>query len=122
MNITLAGKNLEIRLSEAAQRALAERTIPLLAEMELLFSCLIRKRVRFSDLNKKDEMYRESAVSASDRLCVRFRPVMTRVCAVADVAGSPLLDDFPIANPRPFVPRWLAIDYRRGEWRGEFGY
>mgnify|MGYP001031137776 CR=1 FL=1 len=116
MNVTLADKNLDIRLSPRAQRALATRTTPLLAEMELLFSCLIRKRVRFSEQVAAD------AVPATDRLSVRFRPVMTRVCAVADVADSPPLDDFPIADPRPYVPHWLAIDYRRGRWLGEFGY
>jgi hypothetical protein len=116
MNITLAEKNLEIRLTPTAQRALAERATPLVAEMELLFSCLIRKRVRFGELPSED------AVPATDRLSVRFRPVMTRVCAVAAVGGAPPLDDFLIANPRPYVPRWLAIDYRQGRWRGEFGY
>jgi hypothetical protein len=47
---------------------------------------------------------------------------MTRVCAVSSVADAPPLDDFPIADMRPYVPRWLTIDYRRGEWSGEFGY
>ncbi len=116
MHVILAGKDLEIRLSTAAQRALARRERPLLAEMELLFSCLIRKRVQFS------EQIVKGAIPASDRLFVHFRPVMTRVCAVADVVGSPPLDDFPIADPRPFVPRWLAIDYHHGQWVGEFGY
>ena len=116
MNITLADKNLDIRVSPRAARALAERTAPLQAEMELLFSCLIRKRVRFSESVMND------ATPVSDRLSVRFRPVMTRVCAMDDVTGSPPLDDFPIANPGPYVPHWLTIDYRRGEWSGEFGY
>lgn len=116
MNISLANKNLEIRLSPTARHVLAERSSPLQAEMELLFSCLIRKRVHFSEQVAKD------AVPASDRLSVRFRPVMTRACMVSDLEGSPPLDDFPIANPRPYVPRWLAIDYRRGQWVGEFGY
>ncbi|MDP1904794.1 MAG: hypothetical protein Q8M09_11200 [Pseudomonadota bacterium] len=116
MHITLAEKNLDIRLSPAAEHALAQRQTPLLAEMELLFSCLIRMRVRFRERPSED------ATPVSDRLSVRFRPVMTRVCAVAEVGGAPPLDDFPIANPRPYVPHWLAIDYRRGQWLGEFGY
>lgn len=49
MNITLIGKIVEVRLSHTVQRALAERTTPLQAEMELLFSCLIRKRMRFGE-------------------------------------------------------------------------
>jgi hypothetical protein len=116
MNITLADKSVAICLSATARRALAERKIPLLAEMELLFSCFIRKRVCFGDLKA------EAAVWASDRLAVRFRPVMTRACALADLTDSPPLEDLPIADPRPYVPRWLSIDYRRGQWLGEFGY
>lgn len=115
-SVILSDRNLEIRISPAAERALAARATPLLAEMELLFSCLIRKRVRFS------ERVADDAIQACEGLAVRFRPVMTRVCAVSDVGGAPPLEDFPIADPRPYVPRWLSIDFRQGAWRGEFGY
>lgn len=47
---------------------------------------------------------------------------MTPACALTDALGGPEFDDFPIANPRPYVPRWLAIDYRRDQWLGEIGY
>jgi hypothetical protein len=116
MNVTLAGKKLDIRLSRAAERALAARSIPLQVEMELLFSCLIRKRVHFGDVQTSD------ATPASEQLRVRFRSVMTHVCSLADVEGSPPLDDFPIANPTPFIPHWLDIDFRHGQWLGKFGY
>ena len=115
-SITFLDKTLEVHITRAAERALAARAMPLMAEMELLFSCLIRKRVRFSDQAVAD------ATTISDRLSSRFRPVMTRVCAVADVGGAPPLDDFPIADPKPYVPRWLSIDFRKGAWQGEFGY
>lgn len=117
MNITLNDKEVHVRLSDAAQRALADRQTPLLAEMELLFSCLIRKRVHFRDHHES-----ESATPVSSRLSVRFRPVMTRACSVASVQGSAPSEDFPIADPRPYVPRWLKIDFRKGQWQGEFGY
>ena len=57
-----------------------------------------------------------------DRLAVRFRPIMTRHCTVAGSGESPPSDDFPLANPRPYVPNWLTIDYRHGKWVGDFGY
>lgn len=114
MNITLADKPLEIRLSRAAELALAERTTPLLAEMELLFSCLIRKKVRFYEQGE--------GTPASKELSVRFRPVMTRQCLVSSLDGPPSSDDFPIKNVRPYVPHWLSIDFRKGQWLGEFGY
>lgn len=115
MNITLHDKSLEVRLTSAAQKALALRDRPLVVEMELLFSCLLRKRVHFGEAA-------ERSTPVNDRLAVRFRPIMTRHCSVSETDGSPPSDDFPIANPRPFVPNWLAIDYRRGEWVGDFGY
>jgi hypothetical protein len=116
MDIDLMGKRLEVRLTPSAQRALEQRKSPLQVELELLFSCLIRKRVRFVEGGEHD------ATAVSDRLRVRFRPVMTRACTLAQAAGGPPLADFPIANPRPYVPRWLAIDYRRDQWLGEMGY
>jgi hypothetical protein len=116
MDIDLMGKRLEVRLTPSAQRALEQRKSPLQVELELLFSCLIRKRVRFGERTSGE------ATAVTDRLWVRFRPVMTQACALTDALGGPELDDFPIANPHPYVPRWLAIDYRRDQWLGEMGY
>lgn len=115
MNITLHDKSLEVRLTAAAQKALAKRATPLVAEMELLFSCLLRKRVYFGDAM-------DQSTPVNDRLSVRFRPIMTRRCSVAEGGASPPSERFPLENPRPYVPNWLAIDYRRGQWVGEFGY
>lgn len=114
MHVTLHDKTLDVKLSAAAERALAQRERPLVAEMELLFSCLLRKRVYFGDDTAQ-------STPVGDRLAVRFRPIMTRHCMVAG-AESPPSEDFPIANPRPYVPNWLTIDYRHGQWVGEFGY
>ncbi len=115
MNVTLHDKSLEIRLTRAAQKALALRETPLVAEMELLFSCLLRKRVLFGHDT-------DASTFVDDHLAVRFRPIMTRRCSVAEGGAHPPSEGFPLENPRPYVPNWLAIDYRRGEWVGEFGY
>ncbi len=115
MNITLYGKSLEVRLTAAAQSALARRERPLVAEMELLFSCLLRKRVYFGESA-------EHSTPVSDCLAVRFKPIMTRRCSVAEGGASPPSESFPLDNPRPYVPNWLSIDYRHGKWVGDFGY
>ncbi|MDP3586359.1 MAG: hypothetical protein Q8R61_14615 [Thiobacillus sp.] len=115
MHITLHDKALEIRLSAAAQKALARRATPLVAEMELLFSCLLRKRVYFGEAL-------DDTTPAGDCLAVRFKPIMTRKCSVAEGGAAPPSERFPLENPRPYVPNWLSIDYRRGEWVGNFGY
>jgi hypothetical protein len=115
MNVILHDKTLEIRLTAAAAKALSRRALPLVAEMELLFSCLLRKRVHFGERA-------ENSTPVNDRLAVRFTPIMTRRCSVAEGGATPPSEGFPLENPRPYVPNWLAIDYRRGEWVGEFGY
>lgn len=115
MNITLHDKSLEIRLTRAAQKALDLRETTLVAEMELLFSCLLRKRVHFGEST-------EQSTPVNDRLAVRFKPIMTRRCSVAEGGAHPPSESFPLENPRPYVPNWLSIDYRGGEWVGNFGY
>ncbi len=116
-SVTLLGKPLRAQLSERARMALAGRQAPLLAEMELFFSCLIRKQVRFR--NACDET---DAVAVDPNLLVRFRPVMTAVCGQNYEGDEPPLTDFPIARVQAFVPHWLQIDYRDRNWTGEFGF
>jgi len=117
-SIRLANRDLEVRLSSAASAALAARGTPLVVEMELYFSCLIRKRVRFLSAPHPDAF----CATADDRLTVCFRPVMTRSCALSDVEGQPELETFPIQRPEAFLPKWLALDFRRGAWSGEFSF
>ena len=110
---------LELRLSERASKALALRPDPLEVEMELFFSCLIRKRVLFMRPRHPNAL----DVPLSDtRLRVSFRPVGTKVCMVSDVAELPDLEDFPIIRPEVFMPRWLSMDFRKGTWIGDFGW
>lgn len=115
--IEILGKNVQVELSRSADMALSMLTAPLLVEMELYFSCLIRKAVRFG---RSADMRYSAAVSPL--LQVGFRPVMTRVCKVCDVNDDdePPLDDFQISKPEAFVPKRLTIDFKRGQWLGEF--
>ena len=115
--VELGGKQVTVNVSGSAQRQLDRRQTPLCAEMELYFSCLIRKKVRFRESEECS-----NSVVAGDQLQVAFRPVMTKICGKDFEGKEPPLTDFPIANPKPYVPKWLNIDFRGGEWVGEFGY
>lgn len=95
----LEGKPFRVILTSAAQRALAARNAPLIAEMELYFSCLTRFRVRFHDGDAA-----ASATPISALLAVRFRPVVSRRCDLHEVEGKPPLMDAPLARRAPFVP------------------
>ena len=113
--IEINGKPIEVRISDKANEALALRATPITAEMELFFSCLIRKRVCFHENNK--------GVMVTDRLKVDFHPVMTRHCKDTELEeDGPPMTDFPIEKPQSFTPRWVSIDYIKGGWLGEFGY
>jgi len=115
-DITIANKPVKLDLSSAAQQALDARSSPLYAEMELYFSCLIRFKVRFYEKVSHGE-----GVAVTDKLVVNFRPVMTEACGKDYEGDEPPLTDFPIVKQDAFVPKWLRIDFRRGEWHGEFG-
>ena len=114
--IELLGRKITVSLSRAAIEALSNRESTLVAEMELYFSCLIRKQVRFKDNVEGD------LINVSDKLAVRFRPVMTKTCGLDYEGDEPPLTDFPIQKPEAFVPHWLKIDFKKEEWVGEFGF
>lgn len=114
--IELNGRPLEVHLSRRAAHALSRTAVPLVAEMELYFSCLIRKRVIFREGEEPSAAHR-----VTDRLSVRFRPVMTRGCSLDPAEAAPPITDFPLAQPRRLGPRWLRIDHRGGQWQGDFG-
>lgn len=114
--IEIQGKMVSISLTNAARTALALRNKILVAEMELYFSCLIRKQVRFKE-NQEGDM-----VNVTDKLAVRFRSVMTKSCGIDYEGDAPPLEDFPIKNAKAFVPHWLKVDFINNEWIGEFGF
>ena len=117
INTTLEGRSFRVTLSNAAQHALAQRATPLIAEMELYFSCLIRLQVRFYETDDS-----ASATPINAHLAVRFRPVMSSRCDLHAVQGKSPLEDFPIVKRAPYVPHWMSLDYKKGAWVGEFGY
>ena len=117
LETSLEGKPFHVILSGAAQRALEARSSPLIAEMELYFSCLTRLMVRFYDSDPD-----ATATRINDHLAVRFRPVVSQRCDLHEVEGKPPLMDAPLAKRAPFVPHWLKLDFRKGKWVGEFGH
>jgi len=113
--IELDGKILKIRLSQNAKQQLAQRQRPLQVEMELYFSCLIRKRVVFRE--PADE---QAITPDSPELEITFRPVMTRECGIDYEGAEPPVTDFPIVNKGAFTPRSLSIDFVNQHWQGKF--
>lgn len=116
--IQLHDKPVRVELSAAAERALAQRATPLYAEVQLIFGCMIAKRVWF-----REEAV-ENAVPVNSKLHVWFRPAcFAKACSFDDIDNGAEAGDFPLAvERRRFVPDVLAIDYRGGKFTGGFMY
>ncbi|HHI77403.1 MAG TPA: hypothetical protein ENJ94_09535 [Gammaproteobacteria bacterium] len=115
--VELAGRPLRVTIERDAVARLAASPQPLRVEMELYFSCLIRKRVRFLEMPPEAD-----DVLVPNGISVGFRPVMTLGCGVHEAGGEPPLTDFPVRRAEAFTPHWLHIGLHQGQWQGEFGY
>ena len=118
VTIQLYGKPVRVELSVAAESALAKRHHPLFAEVQLIFGCMIAKRVWF-----RDEAV-ENAVPVNSKLNVWFRPARyAKACSFDDIDNGAEASDYPVVGDRRrFVPDVLFIDYRAGKWIGDFTY
>ncbi|MDA8362200.1 MAG: hypothetical protein M0Z44_09515 [Gammaproteobacteria bacterium] len=118
---TQSQKTWRVDLSHAAERALAARTVPLTVELELFFSCLIRKRVRIEAPSSAAALL---LPEAHPKLVVWFHPVMAQHCALPENARLEELPltTFPLNKTQAFTPRWLSLDYGHGVWTGDFGW
>lgn len=117
--ITINGKDVLVEWTTAAARELARREAPLFVELELYFSCLIKKFVHF----REDARGRATA-AASDRLHLYFRPVTSTACTwdVADRLGRQPEKDIDSAALRRVAPRQVRIDFVKGAWVGSYDF
>lgn len=116
-DVQVNGKPVRVEWSAGAQAVLERRAQPLTVELELYFSCLVKKFVHFHEAPPARE-----AVVVDDRLRLFFRAVTSTACSmeVAERLGrQPEIDiDGDIA--RKLAPKRLWLDHRHGAWLGEF--
>ena len=115
--VELGHKNLRVEWTDRADQALQARSEPLIIEMQLYFSCVLKKRVLFhetSEIETKD---------VNGSMKIAFRPIQSAVCNPEDFAKNYPIGrvlDSPAATK--MIPSRLRIDFRQGQWQGEFGY
>jgi len=130
--LTFHHKAVAIKLSKAAGEQAQKLDSVLLIEIQIYFSCLLGKRLAFySEAPLKgawqlsaDELsvVLKDAQPLSEQVYVRFNTVMTKDCPVGDYIGPPPVTDFTINNQKPYVPNWLNIDFKDGQWSGQYGW
>lgn len=110
--ITIEKKECRVRLSRAAQEAVDRRTAPLVAEVVVTLACCIRKVLNFREREDDERLYFVNPLLAIALVSAEHR-------AQEAAAGCSLP---PIRNWGAIAPRWLAIDFRNGQWTGDFGF
>ncbi len=116
-NTRINGHPVDVRWSAAAERALNERSEPLLLELELYFSCLVKKAVHV-----RGDAGAHRLAWVDDRLALYFRVVTSTACSLESARRLGRQPETEIDNAvvRRFSPRSVSIDYRDGRWVGEY--
>lgn len=112
--VQINGRPVAVEWSRAAVDALARRAHPL--ALELNFSCLVKKFVRFHELAPARE-----TVAAGDKLRIVFRPVTSTVCSMelAERLGRQPETEIDSPAARKLAPRRFWIDHRGGAFAAE---
>ncbi|VAW77891.1 hypothetical protein MNBD_GAMMA13-1436 [hydrothermal vent metagenome] len=117
-SVILYNSPIMVDLSKRAEQALVDRSAPLIAEIHLIFGCLVVKRVWFK------EQVMCKTVPVNDQLELCFNVVRyAKTCCIADIDNGAIPEDFPLVREIDrFVPDSLSIDFRKGKFSGTFAY
>ena len=111
-------REVELGWTERAEIEMKRLDSALIVELQLYFSCVVKKRMLFHrqpvDIN---------TVRVSDRLELAFRPIASAVCDPREFAASyPIGRELVTHRAARMLPRRVEIDYRQGNWEGQFQY
>jgi hypothetical protein len=117
--VAINGKPVQVEWSAAAARALAQRTTPLFVELELYFSCLVKKFVHF-----REDSRGYATATAHEKMHIYFRPVTSTACTwdVAERLGRQPEKAIDSVALRRVAPHHVHLDYVKGTWVGNFDF
>ncbi len=114
-DIVLRDNALKVSWTNRAERAFQSRNKPLIAEMQLYFSCMVKKRVLFHE----DTEFK--TVDVNQQLQVFFRLVQSQKCDPIEFAAKhPVEQEFKTLHAAKMKPKSLEIDFKGGQWIGEY--
>ncbi|MBI4988873.1 MAG: hypothetical protein HZC23_08655 [Rhodocyclales bacterium] len=116
-SVVINGRNVAVEWTRPAADELARRPDPLIVELELYFSCLVKKFVHF-----REDSRGRPTVAASDKLLLYFRPVTSTACSfeVAERLGRQPEMELHNAAVGKIAPKKVSLDFAGGVWRGSF--
>lgn len=113
--ITFKDHPLTIEWTSRAEKLLSQPTQNIIVEMQLYFSCVVKKRVLFT---KQAEF---KVIPVNDNLSVAFHPVESASCDPVEFAKNfPAKRELDSVSAKKMRPRALQIDYKNNVWQGEF--
>jgi hypothetical protein len=118
VQLSLRGNPLTVSWTRRAERQLVRQSRPLLAEMQLYFSCVVKKRVVFHEEVFDDAT---ATLAVNDHLTIAFRPVEANSCDPLEFAANhPVRREFDSRAAFKMHPSHLHLDFKHGKWLGEF--
>ena len=107
--------SLTIEWTKRANKVLFDKSESLIVEMQLYFSCVVKKRVIFTE---KAEF---NVIPVTDNLSIAFHAVEAASCDPVEFAKNfPAKREFDSIASSKMHPRQLKIDFINNSWRGEF--
>jgi len=113
--VHLKDKPLKIEWTQRAQQQLLIRSRPLIIEMQLYFSCVVKKRVLFSEHANFESQ------PVNNKFCIAFHPVEAASCDPVEFAKNfPAKREFDSIAAKKMHPGILKFDFVQNSWQGEF--
>lgn len=114
--VNLRGEPLTLFWTERANQAQKQHGAPMAVELQLYFSCVVKKLVYFDAFSPTD-----NEVAVGDKFLLRFRVVESDVCSPETFAEHyPERRDLCSPQAQRMHPKTLYIDYVDGDWQGRF--
>ncbi len=116
-SIDIRGKKMDIMYSKRAERALEKRDTSLIAELQLYFTCVVQKRVVFHEKTDLD------TISANPNLEIAYHTVQSNACDPVEFADKhPVKKELNSKGAQSMRPSLFKIDYKNGQWHGDFSF
>ena len=115
--ILINDKPIRVEWTPRAQREMDRRTHPLYVEMELYFSCMVKKYIHFLERPRNG-----APVYLNEKFAVYFRPVTSTECSMdlaADLGRQPEIELHNETVAR-MLPKRIYVDFKNRRWIGEY--
>lgn len=116
-SVVLHNKSIQVEISKRAEKALSKRQWPIIADIHLIFGCMIAKRVWFKDQVDGDSVF------VSDKFGLSFHTVKYDVCSFKNIDNGGVAEPFyPAKGINKFMPHYIFIDFHKHKYTGEFTF